>query len=476
MQEANEYIDVESSTNGIRKNEAVTAQDTNEDQSKAVNELENNEKIHKLVEETGKKKSHKLRFEASGNKSNPTVISNNQLLSKRHFRNQAKQVNSGTFKSEAKGWKLEYRPTCNKTEVLEKLKQEIYDKNTQKELELQMKRRPGLRSGGDAKNVAMFTSMEQDFAFLNCFRKRDVVSWPRHGLVHGQKKDERQNSLLAEIKDPRVKSSTRHRSSTLPLNRKSVTVNNVTSMTASSAYERNRTLLKYSSFLENREMFEAKHIEHKCEKTFEEVDEQNHCNESDQQVSSKTSVTSNEILEKYFSSNNFPPLSGKSGYENLGCENDLESHSFLKCPQLECSWSKDHDALANAQSEDKELLSKKNIALWKNESNEIHRKIKAFIDQPVPELSPSSLLIRRSTVANISFEGFSKGGSTDHAQLSERKKSHEIVNIHTCPNVNVFTDRSWMYQDRRAQKCRYIRMPQTPVPTISEIFDKKDTK
>lgn len=457
-----------------------------EEQSIAVkDESENERKTAKGVDQTRKKKSYNLRFNTSANGSNP-MDNNQQTQQLPHPINERRPR---IRKTEYHCWKLEYKP-YNKHEVLEKLKQEIYEKNIQRELELQIKSRIGFRSvAGEPKSASTMprigsnvTSVTQSY-----LKKREVVPKDLRGVDYEKKKDIEQGTLTSEIKDLRVKSSTRLRTSTIPKNKNRVTVGGMSTSTSGSAHEGNKGVTTFVAHLENHMTQEthktSPHI-HSVE-TLEKSEKRSDQNRGmDAGYASSTAwvdtgvghrhppdtrVPTNEILEKYFSSNIFPPLSTKSKHEDKERGHDLDNcTSPVKC------WTKPEETPTQFKSDDN--LTKKNTTAWKKESNELPTKIKAFIEKPVPEISPSSLLIhRRSTVADISMSGFSKAGSTTaHAPPPERKKSIGVVNIHTCPNANVFTDRSWMYQDRRAEKCRYIRAPQTPIPPISEVFHPED--
>ncbi|EDO38744.1 predicted protein [Nematostella vectensis] len=103
----------------------------------------------------------------------------------------------------------------------------------------------------------------------------------------------------------------------------------------------------------------------------------------------------------------------------------------------------------------------------------VTRKVKSFIKSKLPEPPPPSLKVRRATVASIESlgEGHRKGSL--FMPPVQRGKKHGVINIHTCPTLNEFSDRGWMYQDRLAARCRYIRAPQTPIPPIQEVFDNR---
>lgn len=450
-----------------------------EEQSIVVkDESDNDRTTNKAVDQIlKKKKSCKLRSNMSADGPNPMGNNQHKQQLEAHPINQGRL---GIRHTEGHCWRLEYKP-YNKDDVLEKLKQEIYEKNVQRELEFEIKSRSGFRIA--AREPKSAHSMMPRLCRLGAdvtssvsySKKREGV--PKEKLREQKKTVEQGTRVPKEMNDVRVKSSTRQKNAA-PKHKNRVTVGSC----RSSVHEGNKGVTLVHP--ENHETIQETHktsphdvqsVDTRIGK-YEKPSDQTLGTDTGQVSSSAwidtgishrysdTKIPTNEILEKYFSSNIFPPLSVKSKPDEKEHGHNLDCTSPVKG-----STKTEETLLTQPKSED----NKKNIMAWKKESNELRPKIKAFIEKPVPEISPSSLLIhRRSTVADISMGGFSKAGSsTAHAPAApERKKSMGVVNIHTCPNVNVFTDRSWMYQDRRAEKCRYIRAPQTPIPPISEVF------
>lgn len=170
---------------------------------------------------------------------------------------------------------------------------------------------------------------------------------------------------------------------------------------------------------------------------------------------------------KSFTANVFPPLNKTFHYSSASSNSFLEENTPDQIfAQAESTTTAGSPVLTEPSLQNETLGSK-----WNEESHHLNKKIKEFVAKPIPTLPPSSLKIRRSTIHNIDIQGLTKGsGTSELVHTVDRKKSLGVVNMHTCPTLNLYKDRSWMYQDRKGQKCRYIRVPSTPIPPIDQVF------
>ena len=112
----------------------------------------------------------------------------------------------------------------------------------------------------------------------------------------------------------------------------------------------------------------------------------------------------------------------------------------------------------------------------RSETDNLKIKVQKFVTKPLPALPPSTLRVNKSSPSEEgSSKGFSKAGV--YATTSERSRENidQVVNIHTCPSLNLFSGRSWMYQGKERKKHRYIRGPATPIPPVEFVFSKKDS-
>ncbi|XP_078373280.1 uncharacterized protein LOC144656910 [Oculina patagonica] len=112
----------------------------------------------------------------------------------------------------------------------------------------------------------------------------------------------------------------------------------------------------------------------------------------------------------------------------------------------------------------------------RSETDELKTKVQSFVKQPLPALPPSALRVKKQALDGVTSKaGHFKAGANANISFerpSERKEG--VINIHTCPNMNLFSDKSWMYQDESRKRHRYIRGPATPVPPVDFVFKKDD--
>ena len=99
-----------------------------------------------------------------------------------------------------------------------------------------------------------------------------------------------------------------------------------------------------------------------------------------------------------------------------------------------------------------------------NSELELELKVKAFLRRHQPTASPKTLKVKREIKRKPSF--------TANKLRERRSQERIIVNTDTCPSSYRFNqDRSWYYQDRKG-KCRYLRVPESPVPPIEWVFSR----
>lgn len=112
----------------------------------------------------------------------------------------------------------------------------------------------------------------------------------------------------------------------------------------------------------------------------------------------------------------------------------------------------------------------------KSEAYQLNSKVQSFVMKPLPALPPSTLRVKKQALGEITSKaGHFKSGANANVTLesqSERKEGE--INIHTCPNMNLFSDKSWMYQEVSRKRHRYIRGPATPVPPVEFVFRKDE--
>lgn len=112
----------------------------------------------------------------------------------------------------------------------------------------------------------------------------------------------------------------------------------------------------------------------------------------------------------------------------------------------------------------------------RSETDELKTKVHSFVKKPLPALPPSTLRVKKQALDGVTSKaGHFKAGANANISFerpSERKEG--VINIHTCPNMNLFSDKSWMYQDESRKRHRYIRGPATPVQPVDFVFKKDD--
>lgn len=120
------------------------------------------------------------------------------------------------------------------------------------------------------------------------------------------------------------------------------------------------------------------------------------------------------------------------------------------------------------------VLSAEDVFTQKSQSSKIFQddinlKVTAFLRSSQPMASPKTLKVKipKKTKASLS--------NTSVSMRQQRRGDGIFVNTDTCPSSArlIDQDRSWYYQDRRG-KCRYLRVPESPVPPVEWVFQTDD--
>lgn len=112
----------------------------------------------------------------------------------------------------------------------------------------------------------------------------------------------------------------------------------------------------------------------------------------------------------------------------------------------------------------------------RSETYQLNTKVQSFVKKPLPALPPSTLRVKKQAPEKVTSKAghFKAGANANVALERSREKKEGVINIHTCPNMNLFSDNSWMYQELSRKKHRYIRAPATPVPPAEFVFRKDE--
>lgn len=112
----------------------------------------------------------------------------------------------------------------------------------------------------------------------------------------------------------------------------------------------------------------------------------------------------------------------------------------------------------------------------RSESDALKAKVQSFIEKPLPNLPHTTLRVKKSSNEANAKSGYFKMGSGANIAPEPRRRKEGVINIHTCPNLNLYSDRSWMYQGKSSKKHRYIRGPATPAPPVESVFSEDNYK
>ena len=95
-------------------------------------------------------------------------------------------------------------------------------------------------------------------------------------------------------------------------------------------------------------------------------------------------------------------------------------------------------------------------------------KVKEFLQKPQPKASVSSLRIQKHPDTQLTTDRREHGNQTSNTGVPG-KLTGIPINTDTCPQMSHFKDRKWYYQDKSG-KCRYLRVPESPIPPVSYVF------
>ena len=100
---------------------------------------------------------------------------------------------------------------------------------------------------------------------------------------------------------------------------------------------------------------------------------------------------------------------------------------------------------------------------------ELNLKVLTFLKSTQPKASPGTLRVKGAKKAV-------KPVLTSYPMREQRGERRGFINTDTCPSNShlINQDRSWYYQDRKG-KCRYLRVPESPVPPVEWVFQKDDS-
>lgn len=108
-------------------------------------------------------------------------------------------------------------------------------------------------------------------------------------------------------------------------------------------------------------------------------------------------------------------------------------------------------------------------SLTKSSEQDLSLKVQAFLRSQQPMASPGTLKVQASKIKT-------KPVLPNNYVQERRSDTRVFVNTDTCPSTSnlINQDRSWYYQDRKG-KCRYLRVPESPVPPIEWVFQREDS-
>lgn len=190
--------------------------------------------------------------------------------------------------------------------------------------------------------------------------------------------------------------------------------------------------------------------------------------------SSNAEKTSSELITLLYSENN--PVKWKTNGSDILTPPNSEVGSFeslISIISVEGS---------RARSEPGDVATRKisTVQQLQNRSRsktyQLNTKVQSFVKKPLPALPPSTLRVKKQTLDEMTSKaGHFKAGANANVTLERpRERKEDVINIHTCPNMNLFSDKSWMYQELSRKRHRYIRGPATPVPPVEFVFRKDE--
>ena len=100
---------------------------------------------------------------------------------------------------------------------------------------------------------------------------------------------------------------------------------------------------------------------------------------------------------------------------------------------------------------------------------ELNLKVLTFLKSTQPKASPGTLRVKgaKKTIKPV---------LTSYPMREQRSERRGFINTDTCPSNShlINQDRTWYYQDRKG-KCRYLRVPESPVPPVEWVFQQDDS-
>lgn len=190
--------------------------------------------------------------------------------------------------------------------------------------------------------------------------------------------------------------------------------------------------------------------------------------------SSNAEKTSSEFITLAYSENN--PVKRKTNGSDILTPPNSEVGSFeslISIVSVEGS---------RARSEPGDVATRKISTVQqlqnrsRSKTSQLNTKVQSFVKKPLPALPPSTLRVKKQTLDEMTSKaGHFKAGANANVTLERpRERKEDVINIHTCPNMNLFSDKSWMYQELSRKRHRYIRGPATPVPPVEFVFRKDE--
>ena len=189
--------------------------------------------------------------------------------------------------------------------------------------------------------------------------------------------------------------------------------------------------------------------------------------------SSNAEKTSSEFITLAYSENN--PVKRKTNGFDIPTPPNSEVGNFESISVISVEGSR-------ARSEPGDVGTQKisTVEQLQNHSRsktyQLNTKVQSFVKKPLPALPPSTLRVKKQTLDDMTSKAghFKAGANANVALERPRERKEGVINIHTCPSMNLFSDKSWMYQELSRKRHRYIRGRATPVPPVEFVFRKDE--
>ena len=189
--------------------------------------------------------------------------------------------------------------------------------------------------------------------------------------------------------------------------------------------------------------------------------------------SSNAEKTSSEFITLAYSENN--PVKRKTNRFDIPTPPNSEVGNFESISVISVEGSR-------ARSEPGDVGTQKisTVEQLQNHSRsktyQLNTKVQSFVKKPFPALPPSTLRVKKQIPDDMTSKAghFKAGANANVALERPRERKEGVINIHTCPSMNLFSDKSWMYQELSRKRHRYIRGRATPVPPVEFVFRKDE--